>query len=100
MCSCSINTHAYMYESTYIHTVQLTATSCSHTLRHTGLDFMLPDIFIFLLSSDRKKGLSVSRYDATIPQTVYFDLPQKAENSSVHPSGKVGHGNRTRHTCI
>lgn len=26
-----IYTHAYMLDSTYIHTVQLTATSCSHT---------------------------------------------------------------------
>lgn len=26
-----IYTHTYMFESTYIHTVQLTATSCSHT---------------------------------------------------------------------
>ena len=34
-------THTYMYESTYIHTVQLTATSCSHTHRLRGLDLML-----------------------------------------------------------
>ncbi len=34
-----IYTHSYMYDSTYIHTVQLTATSCSHT--HLDLESWL-----------------------------------------------------------
>lgn len=61
-----------MYESTYIHTVQLTVTSCSHTRRHRGLNLMLRVIFMFLPPTETMWTLKFGRKQ----ETIFHAIPQ------------------------